>query len=57
MYEFDAGNRRCCFPKFPEAEHRDKPELDRSMILFDRGSDLTLLATGMFAENLFGRTM
>jgi hypothetical protein len=33
MHEFDVGNRRCGSPKLLEAEHRTKPEFDRSVIL------------------------
>jgi hypothetical protein len=36
MHEFDAGDRRCGSTEMLEAEHRTKPQLDRSVILFDQ---------------------
>jgi hypothetical protein len=36
MDEFDAGNRRCGSAEILEAEHRTKPQFDRSVILFDQ---------------------
>jgi hypothetical protein len=36
MHEFDAGDRRCSFPKMLEAEHRTEPQLDRSVIRIDQ---------------------
>jgi hypothetical protein len=36
MHEFDAGDRRCGSTEMLEGEHRTKPQLDRSVILFDQ---------------------
>jgi len=35
MQEFDAGDCRCGSTEKLEVEHRTKPKLDRSVILFD----------------------
>jgi hypothetical protein len=35
MHQFGAGDRRRGSSKMLEAEHRTKPQLDRSVILFD----------------------
>jgi hypothetical protein len=56
--EFDAGDGRCGSSKMFEAEHRTKPQLDRSMVLFNQivdvfgRPDLALISLGMFAESL-----
>ena len=63
VHEFDAGDRRCGSPKLLEAEHRTKPQLDRSVILLNQivevfgRPDLALISLRMFAESLFGRAM
>ena len=63
MHEFDAGDRRCGSPKLLEAEHRTKPQLDRSVILLNQivevfgRPDLASISLRMFAESLFGRAM
>ena len=35
VHEFDAGDGRRGSSKMLEAEHRTKPQLDRSMVLFN----------------------
>ena len=63
VHEFDAGDRRCGSPKLLEAEHRTKPQLDRSVILLNQivevfgRPDLASISLRMFAESLFGRAM
>jgi hypothetical protein len=63
VHEFDAGNRRGSSSKVLEAEHRTKPQLDRSVILLNQivevfgRPDLALISFWMFAESLFGRAM
>ena len=58
VHEFDAGDRRRGSSKPLEAEHRTKPQLDRSMVLFNQivdvfgRPDLALISLGMFAESL-----
>ena len=58
VHEFDAGDRRRGSSKMLEAEHRTKPQLDRSMVLFNQivdvfgRPDLALISLGMFAESL-----
>jgi len=57
-HEFDAGDGRRGSSKMLEAEHRTKPQLDRSMVLFNQivdvfgRPDLALISLGMFAESL-----
>ena len=36
VHEFDAGDGRCGSSEMFEAEHRTKPQLDRSMVLFNQ---------------------
>jgi hypothetical protein len=58
VHEFDAGDGRRGSSKMLEAEHRTKPQLDRSMVLFNQivdvfgRPDLALISLGMFAESL-----
>ena len=58
VHEFDAGDGRRGSSKMLEAEHRTKPQLDRSMVLFNQIVDvfgrpyLALISLGMFAESL-----
>ena len=58
VHEFDAGDGRRSSSKMLEAEHRTKPQLDRSMVLFNQivdvfgRPDLALISLGMFAEGL-----
>jgi hypothetical protein len=63
VHEFDAGDRRRGSSKLLEAEHRTKPQLDRSVILLNQivevfgRPDLASISFWMFAESLFGRAM
>src|ERR1700734_1602598 len=58
VHEFDAGDGRRGSSKTLEAEHRTKPQLDRSIVLFNQivdvfgRPDLALISLGMFAESL-----
>ena len=58
VHEFDAGDGRRGSSKMLEAEHRTKPQLDRSVVLFNQIVDvfgrpnLALISLGMFAESL-----
>ena len=58
VHEFDAGDGRRGSSEMLEAEHRTKPQLDRSMVLFNQivdvfgRPDLALISLGMFAESL-----
>ena len=58
VHEFDAGDGRRGSSKMLEAEHRTKPQLDRSMVLFNQivdvfgRPDLALISHWMFAESL-----
>ena len=58
VHEFDAGDGRRGSSKMLEPEHRTKPQLDRSMVLFNQivdvfgRPDLALISLGMFAESL-----
>jgi hypothetical protein len=46
VHEFDAGDGRRGSSKMLEAEHRTKPQLDRSMVLFNQigGHEIEVLA-------------
>jgi hypothetical protein len=63
VHEFDAGYRRYGSTKMFEAEHRTKPQLDRTVILFNQivdvfgRPDLALISLRMFVQSLLGRAM